>query len=175
MHKFPLSASLISSKPVQRRRSYFLQRWRRRQQRDRLIRQSSCSSSSSSSCPFLFSFFPCCQLLFTFYFLPFLSSTPPLCPRGNIYSNCIFQRYLPPKCIPDEVFAHFVSCGPIVGGARLMYNNATGNVIRGFITFETEEGFQNALVRNPLTFTRSLFPYLYPSSTTLAMLLLNVV
>ena len=87
---------------------------------------------------------------------------PPSPPTPPVFDLTLRHRYLPPKCTPDEVFAHFVSCGPIVGGARLMYNNATGNVIRGFITFEAEEGFRNALVSlTPL----STFVHLVQSKT----------
>jgi 16S rRNA (cytosine1402-N4)-methyltransferase len=60
----------------------------------------------------------------------------------------IYVKYLPPKCTPEQVYAHFESCGPIAGDVRLMYNHSTGNVIRGFITFDTDAGFQNALAKD---------------------------
>jgi len=64
----------------------------------------------------------------------------------------VFIKYLPPKCTPEEVRDFFSSCGAIVGDARLMYHHTTGNVIRGFVTFETETGFQNALQKNMTRF-----------------------
>lgn len=63
-------------------------------------------------------------------------------------SNEIYIKYLPPKCTAEEVHAFFRPCGAIAGDVRLMYHNVTGNVIRGFITFETEEGFKAALEKN---------------------------
>ena len=60
----------------------------------------------------------------------------------------VYVKYLPPACTPEEVYSHFEGCGAIAGDVRLMYNHSTGNVIRGFITFETDQGFENALAKD---------------------------
>ena len=57
------------------------------------------------------------------------SASPVSCPPPG--PGKVHVKFLPHKCTPEEVYALFAPCGEIVGEARLMYNNANGNVIRG--------------------------------------------
>jgi hypothetical protein len=52
----------------------------------------------------------------------------------------------------EEVWAFFQDCGKIDGEARLMHDNATGKVIRGFLTFADEGAMRKALQKNLQTF-----------------------
>ena len=58
----------------------------------------------------------------------------------------IFIKFLPQSATEREVKDFFADCGPIVGDARLMWDNATGLCKGvGWLSFKTEDGFRNAL------------------------------
>jgi 16S rRNA (cytosine1402-N4)-methyltransferase len=64
---------------------------------------------------------------------------------GDDSGREVFLKYLPSDAKESELKEFFSDCGEIVGEPKLMREPATGRVIRGFVVFKTDEGFNKAL------------------------------
>jgi 16S rRNA (cytosine1402-N4)-methyltransferase len=64
---------------------------------------------------------------------------------GDDSGREVFLKFLPADCKESELKEFFSDCGEIVGEPKLMRDPSTGRVIRGFIVFKTDEGFNTAL------------------------------